>query len=214
MRTRGFTLLELLVVLVILGFAAAVVPMAWRVPNASAAAATWPEVVTTARRLALGRSQSVELRTDGADADSRQAAMSNGDRPSRVSRGRHRPRASTCQRPGAGWLEGRATCPRRKASPDAAPTITQCPSPPSRSSTGWPRSRASRRAVVTTSGHEADARAVAGARHVMGTTPAASPMITSTTSSSSTVNPRGGMPTGEAAGGWRPARRRPSRPPD
>jgi len=66
MQTRGFTLLELLVVLVILGFAAAVVPMAWRVPNASAAAATWPEVVTTARRLALGRSQSVELRTDGA----------------------------------------------------------------------------------------------------------------------------------------------------
>ena len=65
MPPRGFTVLELLVVLVIMGLAAGVVPMAWRAPATARASASWPDVVTTARRLALERGQPVELRLDG-----------------------------------------------------------------------------------------------------------------------------------------------------
>jgi prepilin-type N-terminal cleavage/methylation domain-containing protein len=65
MRPRGFTLLELLVALVIMGLAAGVVPMVWRVPSPATTEGSWSEVVTTARRLSLGRGQMVELRLDG-----------------------------------------------------------------------------------------------------------------------------------------------------
>jgi prepilin-type N-terminal cleavage/methylation domain-containing protein len=64
MPSRGFTVLELLVVLVIMGLAAGVVPVAWRVPGPATATASWPDVVTTARRLALARGRPLDLQID------------------------------------------------------------------------------------------------------------------------------------------------------
>ena len=89
MPSRGFTVLELLVVLVIMGLAASVVPVAWRVLGPATVSASWPEVVTTARRLALARGRPVDLQVD---ADGRWSilAVPAGD-TLRVGRGPEHP---------------------------------------------------------------------------------------------------------------------------